>query len=330
MSFQQVEGQAQVVKLLQNGLKYHKVAHAYCFAGPQGVGKRKMALELAKALNCEQRGVDACDHCRSCLQIEHGNQPELIWLQPDGNTIKIEQVRQLQKATAYTPSKERTRVIIIEQAEALTIQAANSLLKFLEEPLSPMVAILLTERVHALLPTILSRCQVLHFAEIPPAVRVKQLEKEGIPPAHARIFAHLPQGVVEHHLLEQEGFAQLCTRVIEWSKEILSDQSSALISISKDWLQTEMEKDRLTFVLDIYLLWLRDLVHTQLGRTRENAVFLEWETARKEQAYRWDSSRLLWGMETVLRARWQLAGPTQPQMVLEQMVIAMQEGSLSC
>jgi DNA polymerase-3 subunit delta' len=331
MSFQEVKGQPQVIRLLQNGLLHGKIAHAYCFAGPRGVGKKKTAMELAKALNCEQKQADACDRCRTCLRIEHGNHPDIIRIKPDGASIKIDQVRQLQRAFSFTLGKGVTRVIMMEQAELMTPQAANSLLKFLEEPVSPMVAILITENIHAMLPTILSRCQILRFSELPPAVLAKKLEEQGIRKEHARILAHLSHGSEdEYQLLEQEEFAQLCKRVIEWNKEILSGKSSALVSIEREWLQKEIESERLPLVLDILLLWLRDLVHHQLNRRGklDVSVFAEWEAAREEQAYRWNRSRLLLGMEAVLRARSQLAGPMQPQAVLEQMVLAMQEGSL--
>ncbi|SEN64709.1 DNA polymerase III subunit delta' [Lihuaxuella thermophila] len=330
MSFQEVKGQSQVIRLLQNGLLHGKIAHAYCFAGPRGVGKQKTAMELAKALNCEQKGADACDRCRSCLRIEHGNHPDVIRIKPDGASIKIDQVRQLQRAFSFSPGKEVVRVIMIEQADFMTPQAANSLLKFLEEPVSAMVAILITENIHAMLPTVLSRCQILRFSQLPPAILAKKLEEQGIRKDNARILAHLSQGEEEYQLLDQEEFAQLCRRVIEWNQEILSGKSSALVSIQREWLQKQTENERLPLVLDILLLWLRDLVHHHLNKTGklDVSVFSEWEAAREEQAYRWNRSRLLLGMEAVLRARSQLAGPMQPQAVLEQMVLAMQEGSL--
>ncbi len=331
MSFQEVKGQPQVIRLLQNGLLHGKIAHAYCFAGPRGVGKRKTAVELAKALNCEQKQDDACDRCRTCLRINHGNHPDVVHIKPDGASIKIDQVRQLQRTFSFTPGKGVTRVIMIEQADLMTPQAANSLLKFLEEPVSAMVALLITENIHVMLSTILSRCQILRFSQLPPEVLAKKLEQQGIDKENARILAYLSQGEEsDFQLLDQGEFAQLCKQVIEWNKEILSGKSSALISVEREWLQKEIKSERLPLVLDILLLWLRDLVYHHLNKTGklDASVFAKWEAAREEQAYRWNRSRLLLGMEAVLRARSQLAGPMQPQAVLEQMVLAMQEGSL--
>ncbi|TCS94326.1 DNA polymerase III subunit delta' [Hazenella coriacea] len=332
MSFQQLEGQQQVVRILQNALSNHRVAHAYCFAGPKGVGKQKAAIEFAKALNCEKKQIDACDQCRNCRLIEQGNHPDLVVLRPEGTSIKIDQVRQIQKLFSYSPNPNFTRVIMIEQADLLNVHAANSLLKFLEEPLSPMVAILITEQMKSMLPTILSRCQIIRFTEDPPHRLAKKMEESGFSKADARILGHLsgkPDDLRKQ--LENVEFAEICNRVIEWSGEILSGNSIAIVSIQKEWLQKEIDEGRISFVLDILLLWLRELLYVQVSKVDQYIpVFVQWEAAREKQAYKWNRFRLLWGMETILRARSQLAGPMQPQAVLENMVLAMQEGSHSC
>jgi DNA polymerase III subunit delta' len=332
MSFQQVEGQPQVIQLLQNSLREGRLAHAYCFAGPQGTEKKKTAFAFAKAIHCEAKRGDACGSCRTCLQMERGHHPDIYWVRPEGSAIKMEQIRQLQKAFAYRPSEHTTRVIVMEQADLLTVQAANSLLKFLEEPISWMVTILLTEKMHTLLATVLSRCQILRFTQLHPAMLGKKLQMEGIPLFVATILAELPYH--QHALYRrwsEEEFASFCRQVVAWSEEMIYGQSSALI-FPAEWSQKETEKQPLSLVLDILLLWWRDLLNYRLQPTRKQAAFLfpEWKTVREKQAGRWDRSRLLLGMEAVLSARSQLAGSMQPQAVLEQMVLAVQEGSLSC
>jgi DNA polymerase III subunit delta' len=332
MSFQQVEGQLQVIELLQRSLREDRVAHAYCFAGPEGTGKKKTALAFAQAIHCETKQDDACDRCRTCLQIAREHHPDVYWLRPDGSSIKMEQVRQLQKAFLYRPSEQITRVIVMEQADLLTVQAANSLLKFLEEPVSWMVTILLTEKIDAMLATILSRCQILRFIQLHPAMHDQRLQREGIPAFPAMIWAELPYySQVIYRQWSEEEFVSFCRRIVAWSEEMICGQSSALI-IPTEWLQKETEKQPLSLVLDILLLWWRDLLNYRLQPARREAHFLfaEWKVAREKQANRWDRSRWLWGMEAVLRARAKLAGSMQPQAVLEQMVLAMQEGSLSC
>src|SRR5699024_6228058 len=125
MSVKEVAGQERVIRLLKNALKNQRVAHAYCFCGPEGTGKEKTAIEWAKALNCEQPGDDACDRCRSCRQISHGNHPDVIFPERDGQTIGIGQIRELQRRFSYSPPAGTTRVLILRHAETLTLQARS-------------------------------------------------------------------------------------------------------------------------------------------------------------------------------------------------------------
>ncbi|MFC4075568.1 DNA polymerase III subunit delta' [Salinithrix halophila] len=326
MALTDMIGQDRVVRLLKQGLASGRVAHAYCFTGPRGVGKAGAAMELAKALNCENQDGEACGKCRQCQRIEHRNHPGVRDLSPDGQTIKIDQVRRLQRDFAYSPAGGGTRVIIIRQAETMTLQAANSLLKFLEEPVSRMVAVLVTENVNAILPTILSRCQLLRFSSLAPDHIAQRLLEKGVDKDCARIASRLAGGIPEAEALAREdGFALLCERVIKWSGEIVSGKSDALLTIQMQLLNEEPSREQLERTLDLLLLWLRDLMYEQLGR--EGTVFIRYGDTRRRQASRWTFASLTKGMESVMEARRQLAGPVQPQAILEQMVLAMQGGS---
>lgn len=325
MSFEEITGQDQVVRLLRKGLKNGRISHAYCFAGPKGTGKEKTAMEWAKALNCENRELAPCDQCRSCRRISHGNHPEITWLEPDGQSLKIGQVRELQRRFSYTPSDEVTRVVVLREAETLTLQAANSLLKFLEEPLSRMVAILITENIHTLLPTILSRCQLLRFRPLPPPFIQSTLIGEGVDPAKARIAAHLVSGMEDaRRLAREDKFAPLCERVIRWNGEIASGGSDPLVEVQTLWL-ADSSPEETELLLDLSLLWLRDLMKARLGDKGE-PVFAEYEISRQRQVSQWTLSGLLHAMEAVIQARKALTGPVQAQAVLESMVLVMQGG----
>ncbi|MGF7088342.1 DNA polymerase-3 subunit delta' [Kroppenstedtia sanguinis] len=325
MSFAEIRGQDQVMQLLKNALKNERVAHAYCFAGPEGVGKKKAAIEWAKALNCENQDQAPCDHCRSCRRIGNGNHPDITILEPDGSSIKIGQVRELQRRFSFSPPDEVTRVVILHQAETLTLQAANSLLKFLEEPVTRMVAVLITEQIHSLLPTILSRCQLLRFRPLPPAWIESSLVDTGVDPAYARIAAHLVSGVeAAERLARGDKFAPVCERMIRWMGEIPSGKSNPLVEIQTVWL-ADFDSGEMNLLLDLSLLWLRDLLHERLGVIGDS-VFAGWKESRQHQASRWTLSSLLNGMDAVIQARQALAGPVQPQAVLERMVLSMQGG----
>ncbi|SFI61045.1 DNA polymerase III subunit delta' [Thermoflavimicrobium dichotomicum] len=326
MSFQKIGYQPQVIRFLQRALVTGQIAHAYCFYGPAGTGKKKMALELAKAINCEHQTADACDDCPTCRQIEHGNHPDIVILQPDGSFIKIDQLRALQEQFQYRAATGIMRVVIIEQAEKMRPEAANSLLKFLEEPVSPMVAILLTEQIQAILPTVLSRCQKVRFLELHPNIRLEKLKEQGVPPHLARILAHIPSELPEEgeDRLSPKVVEDWCQRLITWNGDILTKGSMALLEIQYEWLQTAMEENQLSLILDLLLLWLRELLYYQLGQ--KAFLFPDWEQECRKQAFIWEQPRLLHAMETVMYARSQLTKFVQPQAILEQMVLKIQEG----
>lgn len=130
MSMEQVAGQWKAKRILKHALQSGKVSHAYLFYGASGTGRTAMARAFAKALFCSAGGDDACDHCLECRKFENGNQPDLLTIKPDGQSIKIDQIRDLQRELAYRGSGTSRKVYIVERAETMTLQAANSLLKF--------------------------------------------------------------------------------------------------------------------------------------------------------------------------------------------------------
>ena len=168
MSFATFIGNEHIREGLQRALRNNSLPHAYIFYGPGGVGKRTLALILAKSLNCLKLKDDCCDRCRSCYKIDQGLHPDVRLLLPGGKvSISIEQMRGEIRRTIYLkPLEGKRRVYIIDEAEKMTPEAANSLLKTLEEPPPAALLILLTTSYPSLLPTIRSRCQALRFSSI--------------------------------------------------------------------------------------------------------------------------------------------------------------------
>ncbi|ADL11596.1 DNA polymerase III subunit delta' [Acetohalobium arabaticum] len=163
MAFGDVVGQDTPIDILQNGLKRDRVNHAYLFAGKKGVGKEFTAVQFAKALNCKERKSDACGECISCRKFNSGNHPDIVNIEPEGKYIKIDQIRSLQQNTSYKPYESEWKIYIIKQADRMNLQAANGLLRTLEEPPKYVVIILLASKEDLLLPTITSRCQIIKF-----------------------------------------------------------------------------------------------------------------------------------------------------------------------
>ena len=174
MSFSDIKGQDTAVSSLKNAIRNNRLAHAYIFAGPEGCGRSLLARNFAKVLNCEKEKDDACDSCASCKKINKDVHPDVKWLNKDGKSsqIKIDQIRRLEKQIALKPYEAKYKVFIIKDASFMTVEAANSFLKTLEEPPPNSVLILIAERPRDLFATIVSRCQL---------IRIKPLSVEEFP-----------------------------------------------------------------------------------------------------------------------------------------------------
>jgi DNA polymerase-3 subunit delta' len=256
MSFKEIKGQELAVSFLKNAIAHGTVAHAYLFAGIPGVGKRLSATTFAKALNCEQNAGDACDVCASCRKIENKNHPDVVRIMPEGSqgVIKIGAIRMLTNRIALRPYEARWKVYIIEEAQSMTEEAENCLLKTLEEPPGQAVLIATTSHVTGLLPTIVSRCQAVRFAPLSSEViETILIKKFGFHKQNARCIAHLSQGGMHKKaIVEGEAFIAWKNRLIdEYMNGSFFEEESTMISCARSELKE---------ALAILINWCRDLL----------------------------------------------------------------------
>ncbi|SFJ87811.1 DNA polymerase-3 subunit delta' [Paenibacillus sp. UNC496MF] len=324
MSIAQLAGQPRAKRILQHALSSGKVSHAYLFSGPPGSGRLKMAMAFAKALFCEQGGDDACGHCLECRKFEHGNQPDLHLVEPDGSSIKIDQIRELQRELAYRNIHASRKVYIMQRAETMTLQAANSLLKFLEEPQSPLVAILLTDNGQAMLPTIRSRTQLVPFVPLAPQDMLQALADEGHPQLPTRAAVQLASGLDAcRALIQQNGFAEMRNVVIQLGKDSLNRFTAAMLSLQQIMKTELVEQPQL--LLSLLALWYKDMIHFQAGR-QESLVFIDQLDWIGKHAYARPAEGWVACMEHTLEAGKRIRAHVSPQLALEQLLIRVQEG----
>lgn len=164
--FQNLIGNEKVKEILIKTIHTKSIIHSYLFTGIEGVGKSLFAREFAKAILCENEENTPCDKCKSCMQFENSNHPDFMIINPDGNSIKIEQIRFLIEKISEKPIISEYKVYIINDSDKMTMEAQNSLLKTLEEPPEYAVLILITSNESKLLNTIKSRCTKIFFNAI--------------------------------------------------------------------------------------------------------------------------------------------------------------------
>ena len=195
MGFAEILGHDRIKTILATALRHGRLPPALLFSGPDGVGKKALALVCARALVCERGHDDACGQCAACTRAARGLHPDVVLVEPDGATIKIDRVREVAREIGARPFEARSRGFVIDDAHLLTEQAANALLKCLEEPCQTSHVLLVTSAPQALLPTIRSRCQTLRVGTLPPGLLAEHLEADrGLPREDAHLRAVLSGG----------------------------------------------------------------------------------------------------------------------------------------
>lgn len=263
MSFKDIIGHSKEISILVNSLSTGRVPHALLFSGPEGVGKRLVALALARALNCSSFSADSCGVCRDCALFDSGTHPNLLLSGPtdkDGQPlpeglIRIERVREIQNSLKYRVERGR-KVVIIDSADRMMAAASNAFLKTLEEPPPDSVIILVTSRSSDLLPTIISRCQRMNFRPVPAgAIAGFLVKKTGLTASDAEEAARLSGGSFSKALGYAGGgeYRKLREVAQEVSAITTADTDVALR------LASELSKrDDLAEILEFLKTWYRD------------------------------------------------------------------------
>lgn len=260
MKFMEIKGQSQPIGQLLGAIEKKRISHAYLFSGPDGVGKFLTAKAFAKILNCQNPiNGDSCGECEFCRQADSGNSPQLIVVEPEGNSIKINQVRELQGRLKYKKTEDKYQLVIIREAHTMTLQGANSLLKVIEEPPEKTVFILTTSQRHSLLPTILSRCQTIKFNELSVEALNEILAAKGTAAEQARLACLLAKGSAERALeLYQSGeMLALQEQVLELIDFIFEKDYLAIMELVENW---EGESYSFKSIVDILAAWYRDFL----------------------------------------------------------------------
>jgi len=320
MTFDQILGHARQKEILDRSLASGRLAHAYLFSGPDGVGKRLMALALARAIVChEQRG---CGDCQACRKIDHRNHPDLHVLEPDGNSIKIEQVRSLQKDLNLKPLEAPRKICLIEAADSMTLGAANALLKTLEEPRGDTLLILLSAHPNRLLETIRSRCQALPFTRHPNSRIQAQLEKQlDIDPTASHVLAALSEGSFK------KAFGKDRELYLEERRKLLKTLTGlspgSILPILDFAEQIAADKTVLPDILEIFQAFYRDVMMMLQGRGDDDLVNLDLKDTIERVSGRENIASVLAKLEALFAVRHQLDRNVNRQLAMEVLLLKL-------
>lgn len=332
----QIVGQSRAVSLLQRSLEQGAISHAYLLVGPPHVGKMTLALDLARVVNC-RGGEPPCGSCDACQKITSGNHADVqvIGLNSVGNSndkprteIGIDQIREIQHSSNLPPFEGRYKVFIIDGAELMSTEAANSLLKTLEEPPAGVIFILLTANESVLPATVVSRCQRLELRPLATSqVGVALGERWNVEPQKAELLARLSHGCLgwailaaeDNSLLEQR--SQKLDKLLDITNadsEERFDYASQLVA----WFS--QSRSLVQEILDLWLDWWRDLLLLKLG-CGDSITNIDRQELLASLAQGYSLAEIRSFISSIQSAGEQLRQNANPRLVLEVLMLSIPE-----
>jgi DNA polymerase-3 subunit delta' len=265
MHFSDIRDQEHATETLRRSVASGKVPHAYLFVGPEGVGKRLAARTLAMALCCERGEPDPCGACEHCRKICADIHPDVRWvgLPEDKRRIPIDAVREADRWLAIRPHEGRSKILVVDPADAMTDAAANAILKTLEEPRAGSFIVLLTSAASALLPTVRSRCQIVRFRPLEEETVAAILVEGGADPGIAKVAAALSGGSLSRaaqHLGEElDALLEIVVELLSASAEQTPERALRAAELLRG------DREKTVAALELALAVLGDILFCQSG-----------------------------------------------------------------
>lgn len=334
MSDHNVIGQDHIEKHFQNAIKSEKKSHAYIINGEEGSGKSALALEFAKALQCEQNAPDkenvtgtACNKCKSCSQTDSGNQPDIKTVIPEKNKVGIDDIRyQINNDIEILPYSSPYKIYIIPHSETMTTEAQNALLKTIEEPPAYAIIILLTTNIENFLPTIMSRCVVLNIRPVEEDVIAKDLkDKFAVSDYEAELAVAFAGGNVgqAEKLIESEEFSDIKSSVVN---ALTTLRDGGMEDIKKSVDDAKQYKTNAQDYLDMVRMWMRDVLMLKTTYNEESVVFKDDIVKLKEMAEAIEMAKMTDIFEAIEEAEFRVKSNANYDATIEMLLLKIKEG----
>lgn len=325
--FKDIIGQEQIKEHLQNAIHTNKISHAYIINGEKSSGKEFIAKVFSMALQCEKGGDNPCQECHSCKQALSGNHPDIIRvIHEKPGTISVEDIRaQVNNDVVIKPYSSPYKIYLINEAEKMTVQAQNAILKTLEEPPEYVVILLLTTNVDVLLPTILSRCVVLNMKPVADEQIKKYLmEQMQVPDYKAEVCVAFARGNVgkARLLAASEDFENVKTEAISLLKYIQDMELHEIVAAIKKINEYKLEVGD---YLDIIAIWYRDVLLFKATRDVNHMIFREEITTIRKVAQRSSYEGIEEIIEALDKAKRRLDANVSFELTMELLLLTIKE-----
>ncbi len=326
LDYSKVIGHKNIIEHLKKAVANKKVSQAYIFTGEDGSGKKMLADIFAKTLLCEAHGQEPCNKCKSCLQVEGGNQPDLIYVTHEKASLGVEEIRvQVNNDILIKPYSSLYKIYIIDEAEKMTEQAQNALLKTIEEPPEYAVIMLLTTSLGKLLPTIQSRCVNLELKVIPEK-EIKQflMEKKQIPDYLAEISAAFSRGNVGRAIkyASSEDFIQSKDAIIHVLRHIDEMELYEIMDALKEFSAHKLDIED---YIDLMLLWYRDVLMFKVTNDPNRLLYKSEVRYIAKQTTKSDYEGIEAIIEAMDKAKIRLRANVNFDVAIELMLLSIKE-----
>lgn len=324
-AFHHIIGHQQIKRYFTQAVASGKVAHSYIFEGPRGVGKKIIAMEVAKMLLCESTNGDTpCGNCKACHMIEVSTHPDVIKIDKDTKVTKIETIReQVVKSMDIKPYKGPYKMIIINEADTITIEGQNAMLKTIEEPPLYGIIILITENMAKLLPTIKSRCIHMRFNPLSSKQMTAYLQRKNLTPWQLKLYTQFAQGSigVANTLIEDLGFLELREKSITYLEKL---EKADLIQMYQLVQEICENKEVILQILDFWTLWYRDIAILK-STGSERLYYLDYQSKLLDMSYKLTYNKISTDIEAIKKSKIEINQNIYMTFIIENLLLKLKE-----